>query len=176
MFGRKKKMQFASQTITDKYALMAAVRQEAAEGVWFEEGEYPAGKDAVTAYLTRMESTEDIVYTTVNSLSPELRMRAEAVTPSIIETLAFHRDLIGLGGSPEYYAHNALLRDLFNVGLGDGTVTDQNAADETVTMGLMRYARQQLAVGLDERALQSVVVAVTLAAGWFQSPERGRLT
>lgn len=175
MFGRRKKMQFASQTIMNKYALIAAVRDEADTSVWLEEGEHPAAKSAVSAYLQRIESTEDVVYLTVNSLAPEIRARAEAVTPSLIETLAFHRDPIGLGGNPAYYAHNAMLRDLFGVDFMDDVESDQRVADETVTMGLMRYSHQQLSTGLDERALQSVVVAITLAAGWLQSSERAQL-
>jgi len=175
MFGRKKKVQFASQTIVDKYALVAAVRDEADSGVWFEEGEHPAAKAAVTAYLQHIESTEDIVYLTVNSLAPDLRARAEMVAPSLIETLAYPHSALGLGGSPAYYAHNAMLRDLFGVDFMDSVESDQRAADETITMGLMRYAQQQVDRGLDERTAQSVVVAVTLGAGWLQSPERSRL-
>jgi hypothetical protein len=58
-----------------------------------------------------------------------------------------------------------MLRDLFDVDFMDSVESDQRAADETVTMGLMRYAEQQVSRGLDERAAQTVVVAVTLGAG-----------
>lgn len=175
MFGRKKKMQFATQTISDKYALAAAVRSEIEDGVWFEDGSHPAAKAAVAAYVQRIETTDDVIFLTVNSLSPDLRARAETVTPSLIETLAYPHSALGLGGSPAYYAHNAMLRDLFGVDFMDGVESHQRAADEVVTMGLMRYAQQQVDRGLDERAAQSVVVAVTLGAGWLQSPERSRL-
>lgn len=175
MFGRKKKVQFATQTITDKYALAREVRNEIENGVWLEDGEHPAAKTALMSYLQRIETTDDIVFLTVNSLSPDLRARAEAVAPSLIETLAYPHSALGLGGSPAYYAHNAMLRDLFGVDFMDGVESDQRAADEVVTMGLMRYAQQQVDLGLDERAAQSVVVAVTLGAGWLQSPERSRL-
>ncbi len=176
MFGRKKKKQFAVQTITDKYALASEVRNEIHSGVWLEDGNHPAAKSAVAAYLERIETTDDIVFLTVNSLSPDLRARAESVAPGLIETLCYPHSALGLGGSPSYYAHNAMLRDLFDVDFMDGVESDQRAADETVTMGLMRYAEQQVSQGLDDRTAQSVVVAVTLGAGWLQSPERARLT
>lgn len=175
MFGRKKKVQFATQTIDDKFRLAAAVRNEIETGVWLAEGQHPAAKAEVSAYLQRIESTDNVIYLTVNSLTSDLRARAEAVAPSLIDTLTYPHGAIGLGGSPAYYAHNAMLRDLFHVDFVDGTESDQRAADETITMGLMAYAQQQLERGLDERSMQSVVIAVTLAAGWLQSPERARL-
>jgi hypothetical protein len=36
----------------------------------------------------------------------------------------------------------------------------------------MRYCQQQMAYGVTEEWVQTVVVATTLAAGWIQSPER----
>lgn len=176
MFGRKKKVQFATQTIDDKFGLAAAVRNEVETGVWLEEGGHPAAKVAVGAYLQRIESTDNVVYLTVNSLAPDLRARAEAVVPSLIETLTYPHGAIGLGGSAAYYAHNAMLRDLFHVDFMDAVESDERAADETITMGLMTYAHQQLQRGLDEQTMQSVVIAVTLAAGWLQSPERAGLS
>ena len=72
MFGRKKKRQFASQTITDKYALASEVRNEIHSGVWLEDGDHPAAKSAVAAYLQRIETTDDIVFLTLNSLSHQI--------------------------------------------------------------------------------------------------------
>ena len=175
VFGKKKKVQFAARTVDDKYELMASVSAEIRDGFWFENGQYQLGRVNLESFIRRIENTDNIVYLTVNSMPPNLRAIAENVAPDLIETLSYPHGSIGLGGNPAYYAHNALLRDMFGVDITDASESDLRAADSTFTMGVMSYAGQRVDSGLNEQTAQSVVVAVTLSAGWAMSPERAQL-
>jgi len=64
---------------------------------------------------------------------------------------------------------------MFGVDITDASESDLRAADSTFTMGVMSYAGQRVDSGLNEQTAQSVVVAVTLSAGWAMSPERAQL-
>lgn len=171
MFGKRKR-QFAAQTINSKFGLMDGIRGEIFDSFYFEGGNYDEGKVAVERFVARIENTENIVFLTVNSLSPSLRQKAEDLVPSLLQTLTYNAP--GMA-SPAYYAGNEIRRKLF----GSDPFADEEsnvvAADSAVAAGLMRFAGSQIAMGLNEESVQTVVVGVTLAAGWLESPERAML-
>ena len=178
VFGKKKKVKFAARTIDDKYELMAAVSAEIKDSYWFENGKYQLGRVGLESFIHRIENTENIVFLTVNSMPPNLRAVAEDLGDELIETLSHTPYPIYPGypaNSADYYAHNALLRDMFGVDIADISENDLFAADDTFTMGVMRHAGHRVDSGLNEHTAQSVVVAVTLSAGWAMSPERAQL-
>jgi hypothetical protein len=171
MFGKKKR-QFAAQTINSKYGLMDGVSDAVQRSVYFEENQHPQGKAAVECFVARIESTENIVFLTVNSLSAGLRQRAENLVPSLLQTLTYSAP--GMA-SPAYYAGIEIRRELFSSDPFNESASNVVAADDAISSGLMRFAGSQVAMGLSEESAQTVVVAVTLAAGWFESPEREQL-
>lgn len=172
MFRRK----FARQTVLDKWNLFSAVRHEIEVSAWFESGDYEQAKLALNRYVTRLESTENVVYVTVNSLSRETRSRSEAIGPKIIETLAPRWRAAGLPSNPAYLAHNSLLVDLFGYQITNMPLTNLSVADEVITQGLMNFAAQLLDPPPTERGIQTAIIALTLAAGWLESQERSSLT
>jgi hypothetical protein len=171
MFGKKKR-QFAAQTINSKFGLMNGVRDAISQSVYFEDNQHAQGKRALEQFVNRIESTDNIIFITVNSLSPALRLRAENLVPSLLSTLTYNAP--GMA-SPAYYAGNEICRELFGLDPFIEEESDLVAADVAVTSGLMRFAGSQVAFGLSEESAQTVVVGVTLAAGWLESSERAQL-
>jgi hypothetical protein len=73
-FAKKKKVQFAAPTVDDKYELMASVSAEIRDGFWFENGPYRLGRAGLESFIQRIKNTENIVFLTVNSMPPGLRI------------------------------------------------------------------------------------------------------
>jgi hypothetical protein len=174
MFGRRRARRVATQTIDDTHGLVSAVLRDIEGSVWFEDGEFLRGKKAVTKFISRVGLTDNVIFLTLNSLSPRIRELTETITPDILQALVYPPDAIGLN-RPAYYAKNCLLEKMFDVDVANVAEIDLSAADQAISWGLMGYAEDQLTRGVNERAMQSVVVAVTLAAGWLESPERAGL-
>jgi len=176
MFWRNKKRRFAAHTVADKFQLLSAVRYEVDDSIWFEDGKFRNAIAPLEAFVSRMESTEDVIFSTVNSLSPETRAVAEQLASYLVETLAPRFVVRGLPTNPAYTAHSVILRDLFGYDIISDSTTTLEVADDIVTQGLMNFAALRFNDGVDERALQTLVVALTLAAGWLESPERMNLS
>lgn len=181
MFGRKKKemrqaQQFAMGTINAKYGIVDSIISEVTTGVWFEDDDHPAGKQAVLAYCSYVADTEDVVFLTVNSLSAELRARAESAASDAIEGIQYNISTDS-DSAAAYRAHNGLLRDLIGVDPFGGAETDRFAADATICLGAMRYCAaitSRPGVTMDEFA-HTVTVACALIAGWVPTAGRQRL-
>ena len=177
MFGRKRKkeVEFAQRTIDDKVGLMNMVINEADTSVWFEDGHFPGASAAVRVYASRVLTTNDIVFLTVNNMPVPLRAQAEEVVPELLQTLSYPSDAIGLTGAPNYYAANNLYQSLMDGNIATDTETDRDAADQVICHGLMRACYIGMQTMGQEAWTQQVVIAVTLASGWLISPERARL-
>ena len=173
MFGRKKRQDaeraFAYQTIDAKFTLVESCLDEIRHGVWFEDGTFPKGRDALEAYLRYLTVTENVVYLTVNSLSPALNQKAQVAASQVLEIVA-GPTIPGLG-SPAYLASNNTLRELFGTDPFAEDETDLRAADSTLALGFIRTCDPQRFPTLDGLG-QQAVVACALAAGWIQSPQR----
>ena len=181
MFGRKKKemqqmQQFAMGTINAKYGIVDAIVNEVNTGFWFEDGQHPAGKKAVLAYCSYIADTEDVVFLTVNSLSPELGSRAEKAASDAMEGIQYNIAMDS-DAAAAYRTHNGLLRDLIGVDPFGGAETDRFAADATLCIGAMRHCvaiTNRPGVTMGEFA-QTVSVACTLLAGWVNTAGRQKL-
>jgi hypothetical protein len=156
--------------------LLSAIRYEIDDSTWFEDGQFRNAIDPVEAFVSRMESTEDVIFSTVNSLSIETRDVAEQLASYLVQTLAPRFVIRGLPSNPAYTAHNVILRDLFGYDIVSESITTLRVADDIVTQGLMNFAALRFTDNVDERALQTLVIALTLAAGWLESPERRTLS
>jgi hypothetical protein len=176
MFGRKKRQAeraFAYQTIDAKYTLVEHCRAEILDGAWFEDGSFPDGQQALERYLTYLETTDNVVYLTVNSLGPSMNQRAELAASHILEIVT--RPPMPGFASPAYLAHNNLLRDLFDRNLLNEEESDLKAADSTLAFGFTRTCDPRYFPTL-EGLVQQTAVTCALAAGWVTSPFRSQLT
>ena len=127
-------------------------------------------------FVKRIESTDDVIFLTVNSLPPNVRERAENLAPSLLDTLMYDPpDLRGVLAPPAYLAANELTRELLGSDPFSEEESDLRAADDAVASGLMRFAGSQVAFGLSEASMHTVDIGVTLAAGWLESSERVQL-
>lgn len=173
MFGRKMRRDaeraFAYQTIDAKYSLIDSCRAEILNGGWFDDGAFPEGRRALESYLNYIAVTENVVYLTVNSLSPDLHQRAQLAATQILEIVC-GPTIPGLG-SASYLAGNNTLRELFGTDPFGDDETALRAADSTLTFGFIRTCSPEDFRTLDE-LMQQAAVACALAGGWIQSSQR----
>lgn len=175
MFGRKRRAQeraFAHQTIDAKHALIERCRAEILQSAWFEDGSFSAGQRALESYLDYLASTENVVYLTVNTLSPSMHNKAQLAASTMMDIVS--RPTIPGLGSPAYLAANNMLRDLFDIDPFDETESDVRAADSTLAFGFAQSCNPKYFPTFEGLA-QHTAVACALAAGWIQSPTRRSL-